>query len=143
MDSSSQEDSDRARFVTVSQNLEREKISVVCVYSSLFWPCFHGLIDVPTSPRPIRCELLSGTTCGSFNAIFKVLFADGTVWILKVPANGYLQCWDEPAKEVLISELFTMRLIRRETTIPILEVYTFNTTVENELGYPFILIELK
>ncbi len=36
-----------------------------------------------------------------------------------------------------------MRLIRRETTIQVLEVYAFNATLENELGCPFILMKLK
>ncbi len=36
-----------------------------------------------------------------------------------------------------------MYLIRRETTIPVPEVYAFDTTLENELGCPFILMELK
>ena len=35
-----------------------------------------------------------------------------------------------------------MRLIRRETTIPIPEVFAFDASLENELGCPFILMEL-
>lgn len=35
-----------------------------------------------------------------------------------------------------------MRLIRRETTIPVPEVFAFDASLENELGCPFILMEL-
>ena len=34
-----------------------------------------------------------------------------------------------------------MRLIKRETTIPVPEVYAFDASLENELGCPFILME--
>ena len=34
-----------------------------------------------------------------------------------------------------------MRLIRRETTIPVPEVFAFDASLENELGCPFILME--
>lgn len=34
-----------------------------------------------------------------------------------------------------------MRLIKRETTVPIPEVYSFNTSTHNNLGCPFILME--
>ena len=35
-----------------------------------------------------------------------------------------------------------MRLIRRETTIPVPEVFAFDASLENELGCPFILMEM-
>ena len=35
-----------------------------------------------------------------------------------------------------------MRLIRRETTIPVPEVFAFDASVENELGCPFVLMEM-
>ncbi|KAF6219033.1 hypothetical protein HO133_005577 [Letharia lupina] len=88
-----------------------------------------------------KARLLSHITCGSYNAVFKILFADGTLWVLKIPANGHRQCWNAPASEALTSEAFTMRLIRRGTTIPVPEVFAFDASLENELGCPFILME--
>ena len=141
MDFADQEDFDRARFATVLQNLKRDRIPSFA--SAVRYSGHHStdVIDVPTTPRPITCRLLSRTTCGSFNAVFKILFADGTLWILKVPASGHSQCWDVHAREALTSEAFTMRLIRRETTIPVPEVFAFDASLENELGCPFILME--
>ena len=142
MNSSHQEDFDRARFATVLRNLKRDSIPAFA--SAVRYSGHHstGIIDVPTTPRPVTCRPLSHITCGSFNAVFRMLFADGTLWVLKVPANGHRQCWDKPAEEALTSEAFTMRLIRRETTIPVPEVFAFDASIDNELGCPFILMEM-
>ena len=141
MDSSDQGGFDRARFATVLRNLKRD--SIPSFASAVRYSGHHstGIIDVPATPRPVRCRLLSHTTCGSFNAVFNILFADGTLWVLKIPANGHRQCWDVPAREALTSEAFTMRLIRHETTIPVPEIFVFDASLENELGCPFILME--
>ena len=142
MDSAEQGDCDRARFATVLRNLKRDRIPSFA--SAVRYSGHHStsIIDVPTTPRPVTCRLLSRITCGSFNAVFKILFADGTLWVLKVPASGHSQCWDVPAREALTSEALTMRLIRRQTTIPVPEVFAFDASLENELGCPFILMEL-
>ena len=142
MDFADQEDLDRARFATVLRNLKRDSIPSFASAVRYSGHRSIGIIDVPTTPRPVACRLLSRTTCGSFNAVFRIMFADGTLWVLKVPASGHSQCWDVPAREALTSEALTMRLIRRQTTIPVPEVFAFDGSLENELGCPFILMEL-
>ena len=142
MDYSDQDSFDRARFATVLQNLKRDRISSLASAIRYSGHSSTGIIDVPTTPQPISSRLLSGITCGSYNAVFTVLFADGTLWVLKAPAHGHTRCWDAPAAEALTSEAFTMRLVRRETTIPVPEVFAFDASLENELGCPFILMEL-
>ena len=142
MDSSDQDDFDRARFATILQNLKRDKIPSLASAVRYSGHPSTGIIEVPPTPQPVSCRLLSRITCGSYNAVFTVLFADGTLWVLKVPAHGHAQCWDTPAAEALTSEAHTMRLIGRETTIPVPEVFAFDASLENELGCPFILMEL-
>ncbi|KAM0796936.1 kinase-like domain-containing protein, partial [Usnea florida] len=142
MDSSDQDDFDRARFATILHNLKRDKIPSLASAVRYSGHPSTGIIDVPTTPQPVSCRLLSHITCGSYNAVFTILFDDGTLWVLKVPAHGHAQCWDAPAAEALTSEAYTMRLIRRETTLPIPEVLAFDASLENELGCPFILMEL-
>ena len=142
MDSSDQDDYDRARFATILHNLKRDKIPSLASAIRYSGHPSTGIIEVPTSPQPVSSRLLSHITCGSYNAVFTVLFADGTLWVLKVPAHGHTHCWDAPAAEALTSEAHTMRLIRRETTIPVPEVFAFDASLENELGCPFILMEL-
>ncbi len=142
MESSEQDSFDKARFATVLRNLKRDNISSLASGVRYSGHPSTDIIDIPTTPRPVGCKLLSHITCGSYNAVFTILFADGTLWVLKIPANGHSQCWDVPASEALISEAFTMRLIRRETTIPVPEVFAFDASLENELGCPYILMEL-
>lgn len=141
MESSDQDHFDKARFATVLRNLRRDNIPSFASAVRYSGHASTGTIDVPTTPRPVGCRILSYITCGSYNAVFKISFADGTLWVLKIPANGHRQCWDAPAGEALTSEAFTMRLIRRETTIPVPEVFAFDASLENELGCPFILME--
>ena len=142
MDSSDQDDYDRARFAAILQNLKRDKIPSLASAVRYSGHPSTGIIDIPTTPQPISSKILSHIICGSYNAVFTVLFADGTLWVLKVPAHGHTQCWDAPAAEALTSEAHTMRLIRRETTIPVPEVFAFDASVENELGCPFVLMEM-
>ncbi len=142
MASSEQDSFDKARFSTVLHNLKRDNIPSLASGVRYSGHPSTDIIETPTTPRPIGCKLLSHITCGSYNAVFTILFGDGTLWVLKIPANGNSQCWDAPASEALISEAFTMRLIRRETTIPVPEVFAFDASLENELGCPYILMEL-
>lgn len=142
MDSSDQDAFDKARFATILRNLKRDNIASFASAVRYSGHISTGWKDVPTTPRPVGCRLLSHITCGSYNAVFTVLFADGTLWVLKVPANGHHQCWDAPASKALTSEALTMRLIRRKTTVPVPEVFAFDASLQNELGCPFILMEL-
>ena len=142
MDSSDQDEFDRARFATILRNLKRDKIPSLASAVRYSGHPSTGIIEVPTTPQPVSCRLLSHINCGSYNAVFTILFADGTLWVLKVPAHGHSQCWDAPAAEALTSEAHTMRLIRRETAIPVPEVFAFDASLENELGCPFILMEM-
>lgn len=89
----------------------------------------------------VSCQMDGDVICGSFNAIFPILFADGTKWVLKVPASGYKEKFDATAAEGLRSEVLTMRLIKRETQIPIPEIYAFDVSLDNVIGCPYILME--
>ncbi|CAG8138350.1 unnamed protein product [Penicillium nalgiovense] len=72
---------------------------------------------------------------------YRVKFADGVSWMLKVPAIGTPDQFDEDDAEALRSEALTMMMLRRETTIPIPEVFSYNNTCKNKLKVPFILME--
>ena len=141
MEYSDPKELDGSRFATVLQNLKRDNVPSLASRVRQSGHPSTGIIDQPTTSQPSSCELLPQITCGSFNAIFKIKFTDGTRWILKVPAIGHQQCWDAPASEALTSEALTMRLIKCETTIPVPEVFAFDASLENELRCPFILME--
>lgn len=95
----------------------------------------------PESNNPMDCFILTPPLVGSFHILFRIKFRDGAQWVLKVPATGHRDRFDESDAKALTSEALTMRLIKRETTIPIPEVYSFNASSHNDLGCPFILME--
>lgn len=93
------------------------------------------------SAATIVCEVLSPPLCGSFNILFPLEFTDGVRWIVKIPATGYRERYDEISARALKSEALTMRYLKRETTIPIPEVYSFDASIDNEINCPYILME--
>ena len=90
---------------------------------------------------PITCTVLSPPLAGSYNIIFPLLFSDGVRWMVKVPITGHKGRFDELAAQALASEAMTMRLIKRTTTIPVPQVYLFDTSLENEIHCPFVMME--
>ena len=89
----------------------------------------------------IPCKVCLKPLFGSFNILYKVEFADGVRWLVKIPADGYRGRWDQWDAEGITSEALTMQLVRSKTTIPVPEVFSYRSTIENELNCPFILME--
>ena len=78
---------------------------------------------------------------GEFHVAFPLKFGDGHRWILKIPANGTHHTFDAISSRALSCEALTLQMLRRETTIPVPEVFAFDNTCENDLQCPFILME--
>lgn len=93
------------------------------------------------STASIHCEVLLPPLHGSYHILFQLKFTDGLRWIIKIPVNGYLGQFDEMSARAVKSEAFTMQLLKRETKIPLPEVYSFDASTDNELHCPFILME--
>lgn len=77
---------------------------------------------------------------GSFNVAFKLEFEDGQFWLLKIPFRAPDQ-WTEAAAAAVTTEVMVMRMLKRETTIPVPTVYSYDATIQNEAGWPHILME--
>ena len=75
---------------------------------------------------------------GSLNVAFVIKFPDGVRWLLKISANGYPNQFSQHEAESLRSEALTMQLLKRETTIPLPEVYAFDSSFDNPINAPFI-----
>ena len=78
---------------------------------------------------------------GSMHVAFVIQFTDGLRWLLKVPATGHPDRFTQLQADTLTSEALTMRLLKRETTVPIPSVYAFDNSFTNPLECPFILME--
>ena len=92
-------------------------------------------------PDLIRCTVCSPPLFGSYHILFSLEFCDRVRWILKVPATGYPGGFDDKNARALKSEAMTMRLLKRDTQIPVPEVFSFDTSFDNEIKSPFILME--
>ncbi|KAF5020856.1 hypothetical protein F66182_7111 [Fusarium sp. NRRL 66182] len=77
---------------------------------------------------------------GSYNVVLPLTFNNGTRWALKIPIGGHSESWNEDNATELSSEVCTMKLIKRETTVPIPEIFDFCLTTDNIIKVPYILM---
>ncbi|KAM5353485.1 hypothetical protein ACJ41O_000135 [Fusarium nematophilum] len=104
-------------------------------------PSLAATVRQRTGTRPnTQVPVIDEPIYGSYHVLFPLLFPDGTRWLAKIPANGTPTSWDAVSSRALSSEANTMRLLKRETTIPLPEVIDFSATTENEIGCPYMLI---
>ena len=99
------------------------------------------LDKAPPGAEYTKCTVSPKPLFGSYNILYAIEFADGLRWLLKIPAVGYHGRWTESDARAITSEALTMQLVKRKTTIPVPEVFLYQSTLENELNCPFILME--
>ncbi|KAK3063561.1 hypothetical protein LTS18_014535 [Coniosporium uncinatum] len=92
------------------------------------------------SVSSLSCTVISPPLFGSFNIAYPLHFSDGVKWIVKIPQSGHPKAYDDTIAQALQSEAYTMRLIGRETTIPVPEVITLDPSLEKSLRCPYILM---
>lgn len=124
-----------AIFSAVLSSLNLEHLPAFCVSSRKESAVFSANADVPIEPITVDSPIF-----GSYHALFPIQFQDGLRWILKVPECGTPKHFNSSASSALRSEALSMRLIRRETSVPVPQVLAFNAALENEIGCPFILM---
>ena len=112
----------------VRKRYENSKLSKLCT-------------DPGTVAADFDCNISSSPLYGSFHILFPLTFNDGTRWLLIVPATGHCDGWDESAARALESEALMMRKLASETTIRVPTVYAFESSLDNEVRCPFILME--
>ena len=56
---------------------------------------------------------------GSFNLLYPVEFADGVKWLLRIPSTGENGRFTTNSSRSLRSEVYTMKFLRHNTSIPI------------------------
>ncbi|KAL9132056.1 MAG: hypothetical protein Q9217_000184 [Psora testacea] len=93
----------------------------------------------PGKKGPQNCRLVS-RLFGSYNLVHVVEFADGIKYVIRVPATGWGNRFTETARSSFESQALTMRFIRKETTIPLPNIYAIDSTSSNEIGAPYIVM---
>ena len=129
------------RFGKILRTMNFDKIPE---FASTIRQCGHrSIARDPTAALPepfsISCKVINPPLCGSYHIVFPIEFVDGIKWMLKVSVNGdHLNSVTAAALE---SEAQTMRMLKKETCIPVPAVYAFDTSSDNALSIPFILME--
>lgn len=121
-----------AHFASLLAKIKPESIVSMAVR------IYHEHSAIPSSER-ITCDLVSPPLCGSFNLLHVLNFSDGTKWILRIPMEGP-EGFPTDGRQ-LESEVKTMHFIRKNTTIPIPDIIRFDGTTENEIGWPYFIME--
>lgn len=125
-----EEDDDFRRFAGLLDALNRDHIPdyALSVRKRLD-PKFEG--KAPKMWDPV---------CGSYNLCFSLDFDDGVEWMIKFPMTGTKEKWTDLSARALTSEAKTMKFIKKETTIPLPEVFDYCASTENELNCPYIIM---
>ena len=92
-------------------------------------------------PHHDACTVLQPPQYGSFNLLYTVEFADGCKRLVRIPSPDKDGLFTPNSSRALCSEAFTMTFLRRNTTIPIPEIFDFDETTENEIGAPYLFME--
>lgn len=77
------------------------------------------------------------TLSGSFNLVHIIQLNEAKM-VIRIPVTGQFEDLHGPAKEALESQVQTLNYIKEHTSIPVPEVFHFDTTAENEISAPYI-----
>lgn len=92
----------------------------------------------PDLPTQVTCSVnLTHFTSGFNNVVLEIAFSDNMYWIARIPH----QALSDGDKTSLLSEISTMKMIRQRTTIPIPQVFDFETSADQPFGYPYVFME--
>ncbi|KAG5650543.1 hypothetical protein H0H81_011872 [Sphagnurus paluster] len=89
--------------------------------------------EPPLAPAPITVH--TPPLWGAYNLAYPITLPDGRKWLARIPFPEY---FDQPSME---SAMCTLRLICEKTTIPIPTIHAYDTSSENALGAPYILMD--
>ncbi|KUJ07302.1 uncharacterized protein LY89DRAFT_677923 [Mollisia scopiformis] len=91
-------------------------------------------------PERLHCQIEGGFLHGSYNVGQKVVFSDGTAWLVRFPRVGNV-C-DEYGDEKVAMEVEALSLIREKTTIPVPQIKGWGLAASNPLDLgPFIIMD--
>lgn len=91
-------------------------------------------------PNNLPCQLEGTFHHGAFNAGMKMVFNDGTAWMVRFPRGGMVS--DDHMDEKVSMEVTAMTLTRDNTTIPVPKVHAWGPAANNPLGLgPFIIMD--
>ena len=84
-----------------------------------------------------HCQLVSRLN-GSYNLVHVLDFTDGIKYVIRVPLTAQEGRFDENAQRELRAHALTLRYIKKNTGLPVPDVFDFDVTHQNEIGAPYI-----
>ena len=86
------------------------------------------------------CTVIEPLNCDSFNLVYKLKFSDGDKLVMRIPAPGEQGCFTPSSSRILRSDAMTMSFLHQNTLIPIPQIFSFDETIDNEIGALYILM---
>ncbi|XWW94505.1 hypothetical protein V2A60_002448 [Cordyceps javanica] len=87
------------------------------------------------------CDRTAAPKTGSMNWVIFVSFDDGLDWVFRSPRTGIdSTVSDNSASKMLLSEVATLKLLGKQTAVPVPEVFSFSASCDNPIGIPYILM---
>ncbi|CRG92584.1 hypothetical protein PISL3812_09646 [Talaromyces islandicus] len=120
-------------FSPVIAALDKDKLSLLAL------AVLQRTSPLASQPSDVKPSI-SEPIYGSYHVVFPLTFDNGLRWAVKIPVNGIESKWDDLSARALASEANTMRLLKRDTTIPLPDVLEFSSTTDNSIGCPYILM---
>ncbi|KAI1273259.1 kinase-like domain-containing protein [Xylaria sp. FL0933] len=92
----------------------------------------------PDLPAHIECSVdATHFTSGLNNLVVELEFSDHVYWIARIPH----QALDDGDRISILSEIATMKIIKRHTAVPVPQVFDFETSADQPFGYPYVFME--
>ncbi|KAI5783397.1 hypothetical protein FPQ18DRAFT_419358 [Pyronema domesticum] len=95
----------------------------------------------PGVDQELRCTIEQPPNSGSYNLVHTLKFSDGAKWILCIPCLGANGSFMPERSRMLRSEAMTMSFIRRNTSMPVPEIYDYCETSSNKIEVLYLLME--
>lgn len=92
-----------------------------------------------TSMLDFSCKVAQEPMSGAFNLAYQLTFSDGVVWIARIPGHGTRDRFGDLDAKKMDAEYQTMRHIKANTSVPIPEVFHWETSCKS-IGAPFALM---
>ncbi|KAG5301146.1 RNase H domain-containing protein [Histoplasma ohiense] len=90
--------------------------------------------------RSCSCDATQAPADGSLYWAVFVVFDDGVEWVFRSPRRDGAIRSMETIRELLASEVATLKYISSHSTIPVPEVYAYSDSKDNTIGVPYILM---
>lgn len=92
----------------------------------------------PELPSHVMCSVNSTQfTSGFNNVVLELAFSDDVYWIARIPYRAL----DVADRTSMLSEIATMKIIHKHTTIPVPRIFDFETSADQPFGYPYVFME--